>query len=63
MATSALTQYGFTFGPAKVERVCSDDKKGWVYLSVTTPRKTQGIKIYVTKTGKLRVYRNGKEML
>ena len=63
MATSALTQYGFTFGSAKFERVCSDDKKGWVYLSVETPRKTQGIKIYVTKTGKLRVYRDGKEML
>ena len=63
MATSALIQYGFTFGSAKVERVCSDDKKGWVYLSVTTPKLNQGIKIYVTKTGKLRVYRDGKEML
>ena len=63
MVVSALTQYGFTFGSAEVQRLCSDDKKGWVYLSVETPRKTQGINIYVTKTGKLRVYRNGKEML
>lgn len=38
-------------------------KGEWVYLSVETPRKSQGIKIYVTKTGKLRVYRNGKEKL
>ena len=63
MATSALTQYGFTFGSADVKRLCSDDKKGWVYLSVTTPKLNQGINIYATKTGKLRVYRNGKEML
>lgn len=63
MATSALTQYGFTFGSADVKRLMSDEKKGWIYLSVDTPRKSQGIKIYVTKTGKLRVYRNGKEML
>ena len=63
MAYTAITQYGFIFGAAKVERLCSDDKTEWVYLSIKTPRKTQGIEIYVTKTGKLRVYRNGKEML
>ena len=63
MAKTENTQYGFNFGPAEVKRLMSDEKKGWVYLSIDTPRKTQGIEIYVTKTGKLRVYRNGKEML
>ena len=63
MAYTVTTQYGFNFGPAVVERLCSDDEKGWVYLSVKTPKINQGIEIYVTKTGKLRVYRNGKEML
>ena len=63
MAYTATTQYGFIFGAADVKRLCSDDKTEWVFLSIETPRKTQGIKIYVTRTGKLRVYRNGKEML
>lgn len=63
MARTENTQYGFIFGAAEVERLCSDDKTEWVYLSIKTPRKTQGIEVYVTKTGKLRVYRNGKEML
>ena len=63
MAKTEITQYGFNFGPALVERQGYDESKGWVYLSVKTPRKTQGINIYGTKTGQLRVYRNGKEML
>ena len=29
MAYTVTTQYGFNFGPAVVERLCSDDKKGW----------------------------------
>lgn len=53
MARTEITQYGFNFGPAVIERLCSDDKKGWVYLAVNTPKETQGINIYVTKTGKL----------
>ena len=28
-ARTEITQYGFNFGPAVVERLCSDDKKGW----------------------------------
>ena len=63
MAKTEITQYGFNFGPAVIERLCSDDSKGWVYLAVNTPKETQGINVYVTKTGKLRVYRNGKEIL
>lgn len=60
---NSLTQFGFTFGPADVKRLCSDEKKGWVYLSVETPKKNQEIHIYVTKSGKVRVYKQGKELL
>ena len=51
---------------AKIECLASDEKKGWVYLGVTTPRDS--IEIYITKSGKMRVYNvkdstNKKEML
>jgi hypothetical protein len=51
------TAYGFQFGAALVERACSDDKRGWVVLTLCTP-KHDGIarlQIYVTKTGKVRI--------
>jgi hypothetical protein len=48
------TQYGFQWGAAKIERACSDDKKGWVCMLLETP-KTK-LQIYVTKTGKVRVH-------
>jgi hypothetical protein len=53
-------QYGFEYGAAKVERIASDEKKGWVYLAVSTPKHR--IEIYVTKTGKVRVYGNSGEL-
>jgi hypothetical protein len=34
--------------------MCSDEKKGWVIVGVTT--KKQRIQIYITKTGKVRVF-------
>jgi hypothetical protein len=46
--------FGFEYGAAKVTRAMSDEKKGWVVLMLETP-KTH-IQIYVTKTGKVRVY-------
>ena len=49
---SLITEYGFDYGCAKVERVCHFDD-GSVELSVTTPRQT--LKIYVTPTGLIRV--------
>jgi hypothetical protein len=52
--------YGFEFGAAKVTRCMSDDKKGWVVVAIDTPKgHTQ---IYVTKTGKLRVFTDKKEL-
>ena len=56
------TQYGFNWGSARVERTMSDDKKGWVHLNVKTPKELQRVSIYVTKTGKTRVYKNGVEL-
>ena len=47
-------KYGFKYGAAKVTRLCSDDKKGWVTLGIETPKQT--IQVYVTKTGKIRIH-------
>lgn len=47
------TEFGFNFGSAEVTRVCSDKKKGWVILSVKTPRSE--IEIRVTKSGIIHV--------
>ena len=51
------TKYRFEFGAAKVSRLISD-KKGWVVLGLETPKHKAGneIQIYVTKTGKARVF-------
>jgi hypothetical protein len=55
----AETQFGFEFGCATVERVCSDKKKGWVVMVIKTPKHPEGLNVYVTKTGKVRVYGKG----
>jgi hypothetical protein len=54
----AETKYGFDWGAAKIERCFSDSKKGWVALTVQTPKHQMGkneIQIYVTKSGKVRI--------
>ena len=56
-----LTQYGFEWGGVTVSRICSDKKAGWVYLSVKGKRQNQEVEIYVTKSGKVRVYRETKQ--
>ena len=48
------TEVGFEWGGSKVERHCSDKKKGWVILGLITEKSN--IQIYVTKTGKVRLY-------
>lgn len=55
--------YGFEYGAVKVTRAMSDEKKGWVVLMLETPKAM--IQVYVTKTGKVRVYdyRADKEMI
>lgn len=57
------TQYGFDWGPVSVERAASDEKKGWAALLVKTAKYPHGLQVYVTKTGKVRVYADGREWL
>jgi len=54
------TKFGFCYGSAEITRCCSCEKKGWVILSLATPKAQ--LQIYVTKTGKVRVFdAGGKE--
>jgi len=53
------TTYGFKYGAAEVTRCCSDDKKGWVVVGVRTAKAV--LDIYVTKTGKVRIWSGEKE--
>jgi hypothetical protein len=48
------TDFGFEYGSAKVERLCSDEGNGWATIGVETPRC--GIQIYATRTGKVRIF-------
>jgi hypothetical protein len=53
------TPYGFKWGVAEIKRYFSDDKKGWLTIGLETPYNKitrQGLQIYVTKTGKVRVF-------
>ena len=54
----AETKYGFEWGAAKVQRAFSDDKRGWVTLTLETPKYDghKGLQIYVTRTGKVRIH-------
>ena len=62
------TPHGFDWSCAKIECLASDEKKGWIYLGVTTPKDS--IEVYksastmltprITKSGKMRVY-NAKD--
>ena len=56
-------KYGFEWGSAKITRVFSDEKAGWVTLRIETPK--EDFQIYVTKTGKVKMYlkkRDGKKV-
>lgn len=54
-------KYGFEYGSAEVVRNCSDEKLGWVDIGIRT--KKQSIDVYVTKGGKIRVYKDGEELV
>ena len=54
------TAYGFDYGSAKVTRLFSDVKKGWVVIEIKS-QKTD-VQVYVTKTGKIRVFSGTKEL-
>lgn len=52
------TQYGFEWGNAKITRLFSDEKKGWVIFGLESDKYkgNEGIQIYITKTGKVRIH-------
>lgn len=52
---------GFTWGPVEVKRYFCDEKKGWVSVGVETQKHKRGIQIYVTKTGKVRIFSENGE--
>jgi hypothetical protein len=54
------TNYGFDYGSAKVTRLFSDCKKGLVVVGIES--KKQELQIYVTKTGKIRVFSKNGEL-
>lgn len=54
-------QYGFEYGAATITRMCSDPKNGWVVIGLKTPKHKIDIQIYVTKTGKVRIFSEDKE--
>lgn len=56
-----ITEYGFNWGAAKVTRMFSDGRSGWVTIGVKTPK--HDIQIYVTKTGKVRIHDASGEWL
>jgi hypothetical protein len=58
MSESGTTDYGFIWGPVEITRLFGE--KGWVTFQVKTNRHPD-MQIYVTKTGKVRVFSNGKE--
>lgn len=55
------TRYGFDYGAARVERLISDEKRGWVVIGVSAGKSR--MEVYVTKTGKMRVSINGLEVI
>ena len=54
------TDYGFAWGALEVTRIASDAKKGWVVIGLDTRRAK--VQVYATKTGKVRIYLDGKEL-
>lgn len=56
------TSFGFKWGPVEITRRSSDQKRGWIALDLKTNK--QILHIYITKTGKVRVYNYyGKELI
>jgi hypothetical protein len=57
------TPFGFEWGNAKMIRHFQDEKRGWVYLGIETSkyRGHKRLSIYVTKTGKIRIFSDQQE--
>lgn len=58
--TGKLSEYGFEWGAAIVERLFSNKGSGWVTIGLRTEKES--FQIYVTKTGKVRIHgKDGRE--
>lgn len=59
----AETKYGFEWGSSHIQRAISNSEKGWIIYTLDTPKYKghEAIQIYVTKTGKVRIYSRGGE--
>lgn len=65
MTEFANTQFGFRYGSAEVSRVMSEDspRHSFVVIEVATlGRSSRNLQVYVTKTGKTRVYVDCEEV-
>lgn len=51
--TPKRNDHGFDFGALNVEATCSDARRGWVVVTLKTPKHS--VEVYVTKTGKMRI--------
>ena len=60
MPAYSKTDYGFKWGAIEVIRIASDETNEWVVIGLETPKSK--VQVYATKTGKVRVYINGKEV-
>lgn len=61
--TGQRTPYGFEWGPVEVSRCCDDERQGWVILHIETEKTKRAncpLEIYVTRTGKIRIFSNGE---
>ena len=52
------TKYGFEYGDAKISRFFDNEEKGWVTLGLESSKHSgpNHIQLYVTKTGKVRIF-------
>jgi hypothetical protein len=53
-------KFGFQFGSISVTRLSTEEEKGCVVIGIKSPKTD--IQIYATKTGKIRVYKDGTEL-
>jgi hypothetical protein len=53
------TQFGFEWGAVTIERNFSGPP-GWVHFTMKTPKTN--LSVYVTKTGKIRIYDGDREI-
>ncbi len=56
-----ITECGFEWGPMLVTRSFCDEKKRSATLMIRTGEYPHGLQVYVTKTGKIRIFTGDKE--